>query len=136
MGIKDTSFFSRDDKTANQQQDNVFWREKNKNKIFNKKEEGKIKARYHKDSTILNQSLNYFEGNLAWFTVQDLLQVDHFLLMLLSLADKKPRAKLSQLNYNTFKDILCYQLKLLGNHFQTHSMITLSKTKASMKKVV
>jgi len=26
--------------------------------------EGKIKGRYHKDSTTLNQSLNYFEGNL------------------------------------------------------------------------
>ncbi|MDG2769847.1 hypothetical protein P7M38_25250, partial [Vibrio parahaemolyticus] len=37
---------------------------KRKKRKYLTKIEGKIKARYHKDSTTLNQSLNYFEGNL------------------------------------------------------------------------
>lgn len=37
---------------------------------FDKNKEGKWNARYHNDSTILNNKVNYFEGNLWWFTVQ------------------------------------------------------------------
>lgn len=83
MGIKGTTFSSQHEKTDNQQRDIVFWMKREKGKKGKRKYltkiEGKIKARYHKDSTTLNQSLNYFEGNLWWFTVQDILQVDNFL---------------------------------------------------------
>lgn len=62
---------------------------------FNKNKEGKWNTRYHNDSTILNNKVNYFEGNLWWFTVQDILQVDALCCFCLLIRRRKKRIIMS-----------------------------------------